>query len=372
MLQAALEHGHAGRLQLDGRRDLRRVRRARARGCATAADRALRDVEARGRGVPGDVQPAARDAARVAALRERLRAAPGPARRGGRRGDLLQQAARGRPAEDLRRRLGRRATTSTSATSCARRWPRPSARRRGLQRRHRARDVGRRAARAVPADCGHERRSGVRRRRGRASCSGASSTRRARSTSWAGGPRRASRTASARPGSSSGASRNGAGRAESGPSRGDLGPSQLRPPQWRTAMLVVCGIVAFQLVCSLIVVRRMASRTRPRTRRAGAPKQHAVGRAEPKRPTLPRTQTRVLVLNGNGINGRRAAESDSAPRARVQGLRHGQHRSELRPERRPLPARQASGSKAARAQTKASRSSARWTASLCASSTAPT
>ena len=112
----------AGRLQLHGRRDLRRVRPARLGGRASAADRALRDGEARRRGVPGDVQPAARDAARLAALRERLRAAAGPARRGGRRRDLLQQAARGRAAEGLRRRLGRRGTTCTSETSRARRW----------------------------------------------------------------------------------------------------------------------------------------------------------------------------------------------------------------------------------------------------------
>ena len=47
-----------------------------------------------------------RDTARLAALRKRVRAAAGPARRGRGRRDLLQHAARGRAAEDLRRRLG--------------------------------------------------------------------------------------------------------------------------------------------------------------------------------------------------------------------------------------------------------------------------
>jgi LytR cell envelope-related transcriptional attenuator len=82
-----------------------------------------------------------------------------------------------------------------------------------------------------------------------------------------------------------------------------------QPRQWRTATLVACGIVAFQLVVLVIVVKGMASTDSPaRAERAAA--HHKVGRAEPKRPTLPRTRTRILVLNGNGITGAAAAESD--------------------------------------------------------------
>jgi hypothetical protein len=74
-------------------------------------------------------------------------------------------------------------------------------------------------------------------------------------------------------------------------------------------MLVACGIVAFQLVVLVLVVKGMASTDTPaRSERAGS--HHQVGRAEPKRPTLARTRTRILVLNGNGITGAAAAESD--------------------------------------------------------------
>ena len=62
---------------------------------------------------------------RRAALRQRLRAAPGPPRRGGRGGDLRAAAPRRRGRGDQRRRHARRATTCTSTTSspptCARR-----------------------------------------------------------------------------------------------------------------------------------------------------------------------------------------------------------------------------------------------------------
>jgi hypothetical protein len=81
-----------------------------------------------------------------------------------------------------------------------------------------------------------------------------------------------------------------------------------QPRQWRTATLVACGIVAFQLVVLVIVVKGMASTDSPA--RAERAAHHKVGRAEPKRPTLPRTRTRILVLNGNGITGAAAAESD--------------------------------------------------------------
>ena len=60
---------------------------------------------------------------------------------------------------------------------------------------------------------------------------------------------------------------------------------------------------------------------------------------EPKRPTLTRAQTKVLVLNANGITGAAATE---ASRARARGYKisaTGNTALTLRPERRPLPAR---------------------------------
>ena len=90
----------------------------------------------------------------------------------------------------------------------------------------------------------------------------------------------------------------------------EISAPALRPPRWRTAAIVVSGIVAFLLLL-LIVFGGVLSNSSSADAKSGAPKKHAVGRAEPKRPTLSRTQTRVLVLNGNGINGAAAAESDS-------------------------------------------------------------
>ena len=244
-------------------------------------------------------------------------------------------------------------------------------RRRGLQRRHRARDVGGRAARGVPADCGHEHRGGVRRALGPGSCSGACSTRRAPSTSSAGGPRRASRTACARPGSSSGASRNGAGRAESGPSRGDLGPS---PPP---ASVAHRGDRRFR-------PRRVPRAAPDRVRRSalevvvrgceerGAEDARRRPRASRSARRSRATQTRVLVLNGNGITGAAAAESDSLlARAATES------RGPATPPRATGRASSSTGpegfrKRSASRPTKASHSSARSTASPCASSTAPT
>jgi hypothetical protein len=81
-------------------------------------------------------------------------------------------------------------------------------------------------------------------------------------------------------------------------------------------MLVVAGIAAFQLLLLLIVFGGVLSKSSPADAKSRAPEKHAVGRAEPKRPTLARTQTRVLVLNGNGIAGAAASE---ASRARARG-----------------------------------------------------
>ena len=58
---------------------------------------------------------------------QRVRPAAGPARRGGRRRDLLRADSRGPAADGLRRRRSRRATTSSSATSRDATWSRGDA-----------------------------------------------------------------------------------------------------------------------------------------------------------------------------------------------------------------------------------------------------
>jgi hypothetical protein len=75
-------------------------------------------------------------------------------------------------------------------------------------------------------------------------------------------------------------------------------------------MLVACGVGAFVLLLLLFVGTALLSKTSSANARGVAAKRHAVGRPEPKRPTLSRARTKVLVLNGNGITGAAAAESD--------------------------------------------------------------
>ena len=95
-------------------------------------------------------------------------------------------------------------------------------------------------------------------------------------------------------------------------------PAQAR--QWRTATFVACGVAAVELVLLLIVAVALLSK--PLTAQAKeAAFNHEVGttipsRPEPKRTTLSRGETSVLVLNGNGIAGAAAAE---ASRARAHG-----------------------------------------------------
>ena len=106
MLEAARAARRAPvRVRLDRRRDLRRDRRAPdARGRRDQLRGALRPGEVLGRGLLRPVAPPARALDREPAVRQRLRPAPGPARRGRRGRDLLRQAPRRRPADRLRRR----------------------------------------------------------------------------------------------------------------------------------------------------------------------------------------------------------------------------------------------------------------------------
>jgi hypothetical protein len=83
----------------------------------------------------------------------------------------------------------------------------------------------------------------------------------------------------------------------------------------RTALLVV-GLAAFLLVLLLIVV--VATLSSSADAKQPASVHRAPSHPEPKRATLTRGQTRVLVLNANGITGAAATE---ASRARARGYR---------------------------------------------------
>ena len=82
--------------------------------------------------------------------------------------------------------------------------------------------------------------------------------------------------------------------------------------RWRTAAIVAAGVAALELV-GLIVVGTVAlghsvvshgaaAATKPAARPAAKPARHAL---------LPRTKTRVVVLNGNGQAGAAGAEADA-------------------------------------------------------------
>jgi hypothetical protein len=95
-------------------------------------------------------------------------------------------------------------------------------------------------------------------------------------------------------------------------------PHQVRP--WRTATIVASGVAAFEVV--LLLSAGIALLSKPLSAHAKeAALERQVGdaipsRPEPKRTTLSRRETSVLVLNGNGIAGAAAAE---ASRARARG-----------------------------------------------------
>jgi hypothetical protein len=96
-------------------------------------------------------------------------------------------------------------------------------------------------------------------------------------------------------------------------------PPQVRP--WRTATIVACGVAAFELVLLLIVGIAMLSKPlSAHAKQAALEREVGVAsipsRPEPKRTTLSRHETSVLVLNGNGIAGAAASE---ASRARARG-----------------------------------------------------
>jgi hypothetical protein len=91
--------------------------------------------------------------------------------------------------------------------------------------------------------------------------------------------------------------------------------------QWRTATIVACGVAALELVLLLIVAIALLSKPLSAHARQAALESATGGaaipsRPEPKRTTLSRRETSVLVLNGNGVPGAAAA---TASRARARG-----------------------------------------------------
>lgn len=87
--------------------------------------------------------------------------------------------------------------------------------------------------------------------------------------------------------------------------------------RWRTATIVASGVAVFELLLVVILLTALIGRGL-----SGEAKEAALSRAtgvgaqpkafapEPKRVTLARGETSVIVLNGNGISGAAAAASD--------------------------------------------------------------
>ena len=101
--------------------------------------------------------------------------------------------------------------------------------------------------------------------------------------------------------------------------------SDIRP--WRTAAVVASAVAVVELLALLVIGLAMLAKPvaaevkRQAAARAFAPAPVAKKRPKPKpvaAPRLARSDTAVLVLNGNGRNGAAALEAD---RVRVKGYR---------------------------------------------------
>jgi LytR cell envelope-related transcriptional attenuator len=88
--------------------------------------------------------------------------------------------------------------------------------------------------------------------------------------------------------------------------------------QWPAATLVASVVAALVLVLLLIIAVAMLSSVGSADAKRSAQTRRAPSHPEPKRATLTRAQTSVLVLNGNGITGAAAAE---ASRVRARGYK---------------------------------------------------
>jgi hypothetical protein len=83
---------------------------------------------------------------------------------------------------------------------------------------------------------------------------------------------------------------------------------------WRTAALVASGVAAVELLMLIVAGTVVLGRsvTTHGARAATKPAARKPAAAKPtRRATLPRTKTRVVVLNANGEQGAAAAEADA-------------------------------------------------------------
>lgn len=93
---------------------------------------------------------------------------------------------------------------------------------------------------------------------------------------------------------------------------------ELAPQPSRAPTLLFCGAATLGLVVLVMVGAGLVSSSSTANAKRVPVKHRAPGRPEPKRPTLTRAQTKVLVLNANGITGAAASE---ASRARARGYK---------------------------------------------------
>ena len=98
----------------------------------------------------------------------------------------------------------------------------------------------------------------------------------------------------------------------------EISAPELHPQPWRRSTLVFCVVAVLGLVLLLVVITALMSKPSMAEAKRAPAKHRAFGHPEPKRPTLTRAQTKVLVLNANGITGAAAAE---ASRARARGYK---------------------------------------------------
>jgi LytR cell envelope-related transcriptional attenuator len=98
----------------------------------------------------------------------------------------------------------------------------------------------------------------------------------------------------------------------------EISAPELGPQPWRTSTLALCAVGVLGLVLLLVLVTGLFSNGSAADAKRAPARHRAPGHPEPKRPTLTRAQTKVLVLNANGING---AAATAASRARARGYR---------------------------------------------------
>ena len=100
--------------------------------------------------------------------------------------------------------------------------------------------------------------------------------------------------------------------------------SALPAERWRTATLVASGVAVFELLIVVILLTALIGRgvsahakEAAFAKATGVEAKAAPGfKPEPKRATLARGETSVIVLNGNGVAG---AAADAAGRVRSRG-----------------------------------------------------